>query len=127
MKPQNDLFRRLAIDILATSKLRSAERTGGLGLYDSFCNVLFSKYKIKPIQQKFITAFYKGEKNIFSIAVQANAIKITLNVKKGMLKDDKKIFRDVSKIGHLGSGDYQVKLENDDYFDYVVELIKQIS
>ncbi|MFM1807227.1 MAG: hypothetical protein RL212_1486, partial [Pseudomonadota bacterium] len=68
--------------------------------------------------------FYKDNKNILSIQTQTTSIKIILNVKKGMLLDEKKLFRDVSSVGQWGSGDYQIKLHCDEYCDYVIKLIK---
>jgi hypothetical protein len=53
-------------------------------------------------------------------------IKITFNAKIGTLKDDKKLLRDVSNVGHWGNGDYQIKLENEAHFKDVLKLIKQI-
>jgi predicted transport protein len=31
-------------------------------------------------------------------------------MRKGILNDSKKIARDVSNIGHLGNGDYEIKI-----------------
>jgi predicted transport protein len=41
------------------------------------------------------------------------------------LDDPKKMARDVSEVGHWGNGDYQVLVESNEEFDYLMTLIKQ--
>jgi predicted transport protein len=124
MSQVNEIFGRIANNILASSISASDRKDSGIVLHDRFCNLLFTKHNLKPVQKKLITVFYKDNKNILSIQTQTTSIKIILNVKKGMLLDEKKLFRDVSSVGHWGSGDYQIKLHCDEYFDYVIKLIK---
>jgi predicted transport protein len=43
------------------------------------------------------------------------------------LNDPKGIARDVSKIGHWGTGNYEVILKDSDNIGYVISLIRQAS
>ena len=50
---------------------------------------------------------------------------IWVNMKKGQLDDSKKLFRDVSNIGHWGNGDYELKVSNEENFEYVMSCLRQ--
>lgn len=129
---KNKLFHKIAYEILANSLKSSIpspspKSTLGDKLYEGFVGILLKKYKgLKDVEGKFVTFFNKGNRNILTIEKQSAAIKITINAKKGTLKDSKKLLRDVSRIGHWGNGDYQIKLNDQVYFDDVLDLIKQI-
>ncbi|QWD74741.1 hypothetical protein FD961_02665 [Polynucleobacter sp. TSB-Sco08W16] len=128
MSVENNLFQMMASEILAKSTRKSSKKSLGSLLYDDFCSNLFSKIKtITPVQKKFVIGFYIDKKDIFSLEILSTAIKITVNKKIGTLKDRRNLFRDVSQLGHWGNGDYQIKLENGEDFDYVIEVITQIS
>jgi len=132
MIDKNNLFNKIANEILANSLTSSALNLShktklGDKLFDCFVEKLLKKYKgLSRIEGKYVTAFNKGNRNILSIEKQSAAIKITINAKKGALKDTQGLLRDVSEVGHWGSGDYQIKLDNKDYFDDVLSFIKQI-
>ena len=82
---------------------------------------------IKEEPKKLYIA-YKLATNFVDVEVRSKDIKIFLNVKSGQLNDPKNLARDLTKpkpIGHWGNGDYEVKLENENQLDKVVELIKQ--
>jgi predicted transport protein len=80
---------------------------------------------LKIGKNRLVVSFNKSTKPIVSIALQVDCIKITINAKYGTLKDEKKLMRDVSKVGHVGSGDYQVKVSSDEHFEYILGLVKQ--
>ncbi|WP_325162590.1 DUF5655 domain-containing protein [Francisella philomiragia] len=65
----------------------------------------FGDIDIKP--NKHYIAFV-GVKNIIDVQVQKKALKIWINLPIGSLDDPKKIARDMSNIGHLGNGDYEI-------------------
>jgi predicted transport protein len=45
---------------------------------------------------------------------------------KGKLDDPKKLARDVSNVGHLANGDYEISFKPDDEnFEYIISLVKQ--
>ena len=129
---KKDLFNKMANEILAnplTSSISSLSPKSKLGdiLFDSFVEKLLTKYEdLRGVEGKLVTYFNKGSRNILSIEKQSTAIKITINAKKGTLKDTQDLLRDVSQIGHWGNGDYQIKLKDQIYFVDVLDLIKQI-
>lgn len=122
------VFQKITSDILAiASKGSPNSHPLGQQLYSSFVSHLHKEFKeLKEIDSKFVKVFYKSKRNILSIEIQANAIKVTLNAKIGSLKDDKNLLRDVSNIGHWGNGDYQIKLEDKVLFKDVLKCVKQI-
>ena len=82
----------------------------------------FGDIDIKP--NKHYIAFV-GVKNIIDVQVQKKALKIWITLPIGSLDDPKKIARDMSNIGHLGNGDYEIQIGFDNDFEYVLSLIKQ--
>lgn len=86
---------------------------------------MLSDIKIEP--KKHYVAFRKNKKNIVDFKIQKNQLKIWLNLKKGELNDNKQLFRDVSKIGHLGNGDYELTITDDEELEYILSLIKQVN
>ena len=54
-----------------------------------------------------------------------SGLKLWINLPKGELDDPKKIARDVAEVGHWGNGDYQVIIDSNTAFDYLMTLIKQ--
>jgi predicted transport protein len=126
----NSPFSKLVTEILTHSdqgKTESKYKSYGESLYIKFLiKIKQSCSSIEPANGNLVVVFYKDGKNIFSVEIQSLAIKITINAKYGKLKDPKGLLRDVSKIGHWGSGDYQIKLVNDENFDYLCEIIQQI-
>ena len=44
---------------------------------------------------------------------------------KGALDDPKEFTRDISDIGHLGNGDYDLTISSEKEIEYVLSLIKQ--
>jgi len=124
----NKLFNKIASEILA-NPLTSPDQQIKLGdrLCNSFVKKLIIQFKdLEEVETKFVKVFYKNKRNILSIETQIVAIKITINAKKGEIEDGKNILRDVSNIGHWGNGDYQIKLENEEAFNDVLQLISQI-
>jgi predicted transport protein len=94
-------------------------------LYEKFKTAIlnFDGVEIKP--QKLYIAFIKNSSNIVDFEIQRKALKITINLPISKLEDPKKLARDVSNIGKWGNGDYQIKVENDNDFEYIMSLIKQ--
>ena len=78
--------------------------------------------EIKP--QKFYIAF-KKDGNVVDISLQKRTLKLWINAKFGSIEDAKKIAKDVSKIGHLGNGDYEVQINTDKEMEHIMSLIKQ--
>ena len=48
-----------------------------------------------------------------------------INLKQGELDDGKHISKDVSSLGHLASGDYEINIFDAKNLEYILSLIKQ--
>lgn len=68
---------------------------------------------------------YKHGKNFCEVRIQANALKLWLDVPYQELDDPQKLSRDVSEIGHYGTGQVDLKLTSSKELDYVIDLIEQ--
>ncbi|MDI6839248.1 MAG: DUF5655 domain-containing protein [bacterium] len=78
--------------------------------------------KIRPV--KHYVGFI-SKTNFIDIHIQKKALKIWLNMKKGELNDPKGLFRDVSRIGHWGNGDYELRIQDDKDIEYITSLAQQ--
>jgi predicted transport protein len=77
-------------------------------------------------QPKKQTIGFKINNNIFcDVVLQGKGLKIYVNMKSGDLKDQKKIARDVSNVGHWGNGSYEIKFADLDDIEYILSLLKQ--
>lgn len=95
-------------------------------LYEKFRDAILNladDIEIKP--QKFYVAF-KKDGNIACLEMQKKKMKIYIGAKTGTLDDPKLIAKDVSSIGHYGTGDYEVQVTNDNDLEYIMSLIKQV-
>jgi predicted transport protein len=68
---------------------------------------------------------YRHGRNFAEVEVQNRALKIHIDIPHAQLHDPDDISRDVSDIGHWGTGDTQVKVSSMEEVDYVLSLIKQ--
>ncbi|NOT04021.1 MAG: DUF91 domain-containing protein [Anaerolineales bacterium] len=68
---------------------------------------------------------YKHGKNFCEIQIQANKLKIWLDIPHAELDDPNKLSRDVSKIGHHGTGVTETNLSDLSELDKVIYLIEQ--
>jgi predicted transport protein len=96
------------------SELYQKFRTAILNLSDGI--------EVKP--QKAYIAF-KKKHNIVDIEIQKKSLKLWINARFGSLDDPKHIAKDVSKLGHYGNGDYEIKIKNDGDLEYIMSLVKQ--
>ena len=60
------------------------------------------------------------------IEIQKKKLKIFIGAKVGNLDDPKKIAKDVSSVGHYGTGEYMVAVDSDKDLEYIMSLIKQV-
>lgn len=93
-------------------------------LYEKVKNAILNLDSLEVKPKKFYVAFVAGS-NVTDIHVQKSALKIWINMQKGELEDPKKIARDVSSVGHLGNGDYEIHIKTDEDLEYILSLIKQ--
>lgn len=68
---------------------------------------------------------YRHGKNFCEVQFQARSLKLHLDIPYNLLQDHHNLARDVSGVGHWGTGDVEVKIETDDDIPYVLDLIKQ--
>lgn len=93
-------------------------------LYDKFKNTITGWDSIDVESKKTYIAF-KGKTNIVDVTVQNKALKIFVNLKLGEIDDPRNIARDITEVGHWGNGDYEIVMNNDNDFEYIMSLIKQ--
>jgi predicted transport protein len=93
-------------------------------LYEKMKNAIlnFDNVEIKP-KKKYI-AFVSG-RNVIDIHPQRKALKMWINMSIGELDDPKGLTRDVSSTGHWGNGDFELQINSDEDFEYILSLIKQ--
>ncbi len=68
---------------------------------------------------------YKHGKNFCEVQIQANRLKIWLDIPHVELDDPNKLSRDVSKIGHHGTGATEINFSDLSELDSVMNLIEQ--
>ena len=71
------------------------------------------------------TIGFNGKKRFFDVYVGKDVLWCWINLKTGELDDPKSYCRDVSKIGHYGNGDYDLKIYENTDLDYIMFLINQ--
>ena len=73
---------------------------------------------------KFYIA-YKAEGNFVCVRPQSKQLRLYLGLQIHELHDPKEIARDVSNIGHYGTGDVEVDLHSLEELPYIVGLVRQ--
>jgi predicted transport protein len=68
---------------------------------------------------------YKHGKNFCEVRLQAKIIQIWLDIPTKDLDDPTHLVRDVSKIGHYGTGNSEIRLSNPNEIESVMHLIDQ--
>jgi predicted transport protein/predicted ATP-dependent endonuclease of OLD family len=95
-------------------------------LYHEFkTEILKLSKEIKVSPKKIRISFETGGKIVADIAILKKSLKLWINLKKGELKDSKKLARDVSEVGHWGNGDYEITITSNKDIEYIISLIKQ--
>ncbi|HEY3252206.1 MAG TPA: DUF5655 domain-containing protein [Ignavibacteria bacterium] len=96
-------------------KLYNQYRTAILKLQD--------KIAIKP--KRWEIGFISRGKIITDICIQRDILKMWINLKRGQLRDPKKLTRDVSKLRHWGNGDYEIRIKDTKNLEYIMGLVKE--
>jgi predicted transport protein len=68
---------------------------------------------------------YKHGKNFCEVRLQAKAIQVWLDISPADLDDPYHLVRDVSKIGHYGTGNSEIRLSEPSEVERVMNLIEQ--
>ena len=77
--------------------------------------------KLEP--KKYYIAF-KRRGNFATVEIQNSKIKIWIDYDVEKINDPKGLVRDVSQIGHHGTGDKEIELSKEEDIDYVMNFIK---
>jgi predicted transport protein len=94
-------------------------------LYETFKSAILNlsgEIGLKPKKRE--AGFIIRGKIFADISLHREYIKMWLNLKRGKLKDPKKIARDVSKLRHWGNGDYEICIRDTKNLDYIIGLVK---
>ena len=84
-----------------------------------------TKFKNVRVESKKIYIAFKARTNFCDMIILKDTITLSLNMKKGTLKDPFNMARIVNEIGHNGNGDYEVKINENTDFKYLLLLIEQ--
>ena len=125
---QNKELKRIADEIVVYTEDQHRSDTSEeiAELYEKFrAGILNLNDDIEIKPQKLYIAFKKDNTNIACLELQKKRLKIYVGAKLGTLDDGKGIAKDVSKIGHYGTGDYEIHAIDDSNLEYILSLIKQ--
>lgn len=95
-------------------------------LYQEFKTAILNLSDDINIKVTKVYIGFKTKSNVCSVSILKDGLKLWINAKNGTLKDEKGLARDVSNIGHHGLGDYELKIKNTEYKEYIMSLIKQV-
>lgn len=96
-------------------------------LYEEFRDAIQNlSPEIEVDPKKVYIALKKDNKNIACFDLQKKNMKIYIGAKFGVMNDEKGIAKDVSNIGHFGTGDYEIRVSDDSNLEYILSLIKQV-
>lgn len=68
---------------------------------------------------------YKHGKNFCEIWIQNSQLKIWLDISLAELDDPYQLGKDVSNVGHWGTGDVEVSMDSDEQLDNIMALVEQ--
>lgn len=71
---------------------------------------------------------YKNPSNFVDIEVYNKQLKIFLNLPSWVIKEEYSFLRDMAnpkKVGHLGNGDYEIKISDEKHLEEIMKLIEQ--
>jgi predicted transport protein len=108
-------------DILAKGSDISVE------LYEKFKDAILNladDIEVRPL--KHYVGFRLNKKPIADIEILKKGLVMTINRRKGQLDDSKGLTSDVSEKGHLGNGDYIIRMQDDKDIEYIMSLVKQV-
>ncbi len=94
-------------------------------LFDAFRNQVLA---LNPcVTEEFLKVYvaYKAETNFVDVVPQKNRLRLYLNMNFHELHDPRNLARDVTRIGHTGSGDVEVKFHDLEDLPYVMGLVRQ--
>ena len=95
-------------------------------LYEKLKETLLGLDDTVTLQPKKITIGFKVADTVFcDVVIQGKNLKIFLNMKVGELQDPQNLARDVSNVGHWGTGSYELKVSDLESMENVIPLVRQ--
>ncbi|MGB3618895.1 MAG: DUF5655 domain-containing protein [Catalinimonas sp.] len=95
-------------------------------LYEAYKSAILRLDDNIEVKPKKVTVGFAYQGKVFAdVAVLHGVLKCWINLKRGELDDARGLARDVSSVGHWGSGDYELRLKDDGPLEYVMSLVKQ--
>ena len=95
-------------------------------LYQKFRDAILNLadgIEVKPLKQYIA---FKKDTNIVCLNIQKKQIRMWIGAKYGTLNDAKGITKNVTELGHWGTGDYEIQVTGDNDLEYIMSLIKQV-
>ena len=96
-------------------------------IFEIFREKIFSLAEDNSIIEKPNKMYicYKHGKNFCEIRIQSKALWVWLDIPKAELNDPLNKTRDVTDIGHYGTGQVDLKINKEEEVDYVMSLVEQ--
>lgn len=95
-------------------------------IYSNLKERIVTQYEdIEIVPLKLYVAFKLNKKNVISVAIQKNYLKIWIDSKYDAINDPLNKVQDVTEIGHWGTGDCYFQLDSLDDLEYFMTLFKQ--
>ena len=126
---QSTALQKVTSEIKVYSEADHANSVGAESyeLYEKFRDAILNLADgIEVSPQKHYIALKKNG-NVACIELQKKKLKIYIAAKIGTLDDPKQLAKDVSNIGHYGTGDYGVYATDDKDLEYIMSLVKQVA
>lgn len=98
-----------------------------IDLFETLRNRIFQLNSDETLTEKATKNYiaFRHGKNFCEVWVQASKLKIWIDMPPSEVNDPFNITRDVSKVGHWGTGDLEVTLEDETQLDQVMDVINQ--
>lgn len=96
-----------------------------IDLFETLRNRIFQLNSDETLTEKATKNYiaFRHGKNFCEVWVQASKLKIWIDMPPSEVNDPFNITRDVSKVGHWGTGDLEVTLEDETQLDQVMDVI----
>jgi len=87
--------------------------------------VLALSPEIKEEKKKHYVAFKKKLQNFLTAKVQQSKIKVWLSLEEEDIQSNPLVHRDVSDMGHHGTGDLEIEIDSKEQIPALMELVKK--
>jgi len=97
-----------------------------IDLFETLRNRIFQLNSDETLTEKATKNYiaFRHGKNFCEVWIQAGKLKIWVDMPPSEVNDPFNITRDVSKVGHWGTGDLEVTLEDETQLDQVMEVVE---